>query len=311
VASDQQLGVIVLWTDTRPEGKKQATQHLHSVRGKFIEDNQEFVVFCPADAKAQDPAISGRHIVFNHNRGWTNVLMTQLPECQPRNTVGATAYTPAIDQGLVVFASAKHRWEAWSGDGAPPASWIGDILAYEVDGPDITFDVTCSEQANQGQPAVSGTVVVWQEARQAWGWSDYGIFKRDVDMDPVPVRICRNKGAAACYPAICGSIIVWQDNRSGNWDIYGHNLATAQEFAICAGPGNQQLPAIAGQTIVWQDDRNGNWDIYGHDLTSGKTFPIYQGKGDQTQPDIHHNVVVWTDNRHGNNDIYINTGKQY
>ena len=146
--------------------------------------------------------------------------------------------------------------------------------------------------------------------RQACGWLNYGIFKRDIDMDPVPVRICRNKGASACHPAICGSIIVWQDNRSGNWDIYGYNLATSEEFAICTGPGNQQLPAIAGPTIVWQDDRNGNWDVYGYDLVSSKTFPIHQGKGDQTEPDIHHNVVVWTDNRHGNNDIYMNTGKQ-
>ena len=216
LGSDPDLGVSVLWTDTRPDGKKEGTKFLQSVRGKLIKDNREFVVMCPPDSNAREPAICGRHVVFGHNRGWTNVMMTKLPECAAPKLVGDTAYSPAIDAGLIVFASTRHRWE----EGDAKATWIGDIMAFEQNGIPLAFDVARSEFCNQGTPDVSGTTVVWREGRREGGWNNPGIFKRDIDLDPEPVRICKLPGKIAAKPAISGAIIVWQDNRNGNWDIY-------------------------------------------------------------------------------------------
>jgi len=302
VGSDEELRFVALWTDTRPEGKKEGTKHPKSVRGKFVKGGREFVVLCPPDSNAQDPAISGRLVVFTHNRGWTNVLMTELPECAAPKTVGSTAYSPAIGGGLIAFASTKHRWE----EGDQKATWIGDILGYEVGGVGVTFDVVRSELGNQNAPDVAGTVVVWHEGRQSGGWSNTGIFKRDIDADPEPVRICKLPGKIAKNPAISGSVIVWQDNRNGNWDIYGYDPAVDTEIEICLDSGDQEAAAIHGDTVVWQDNRGGDWDIYGYDLSARRVFPIYKGKGDQTEPDIHDEVVAWTDTRNGNKDIYMN-----
>ena len=305
VVSACDAGIVVVWQDNRPDGKKEGTEFPSSVYGRYIDRNEEFAVFVPSDETADQPAISGPHVVFRHSRGWTNVILAGLPGLK-RETIGDVAFAPAIDGNLVVFASSRHRWEGWSGKGAPPTSWISDIAAYEVGGIGVAFDVTNTDFANQTNPDVSGTTVVWQEGTAPRGWNNTAIFKRDIDMDPEPVRICGKPGKSAQNPAICGSIIVWQDNRNGDWDIYGYDLDQRKEIEVCLGPGDQALPAIDGTVIVWQDNRHGDWDIYAHNLATRQTFPVYQGKGNQTEPDIYKGTVIWTDDRNGNADIYMN-----
>ncbi|MFH0964741.1 MAG: hypothetical protein V2A58_12120 [Planctomycetota bacterium] len=303
--SSAKQGLIVMWQDNRPEGKTEGTKFPWSVRGMVLKHRKEFVVFCPPDSNAMTPAISGDRVALVHNRGWSNVLVIGLPRGEP-NTLDGVAFTPAIDGELVTFTSAKHRWEGWTGKSAPPASWITDIVAYEMGGIGLPFDVTNSDTLNQNEPDVSGTTVVWQQGSQAGGWSNYGIYKRDINVDPEPVRISRNPGKSAQKPTICGTVIVWQDNRNGDWDIYGYDLQTKEEMEICRAPGDQEAPAINGQTVVWQDNRRGDWDIYGCDLNPKSVFAVYEGKGDQTEPDVCGDVVVWTDTRDGNKDIYMN-----
>ena len=306
--SSAKQGLIVVWQDSRPEGKTAGTKFLFSVRGNFLKYRKEFVVLCPPDSNAMKPAISGNRVALVHNRGWSNVLVIEVPRGKPK-TVGSVAFTPAIDGGLVAFTSATHRWEGWTGKGAPPTSWITDILAYEVGGIGLPFDVTLSDAMNQNAPEVSGTTVVWQQGNAAGGWGNHGVYKRDINADIEPVRICKTPGKSAQEPAISGAVIVWQDNRNGDWDIYGYDLEAKEEMEICRAPGDQEAPAIDGETVVWQDNRNGDWDIYGYDLNTKKVFAVCEGKGDQTEPDVCTDVVVWTDTRDGNKNIYMNRKK--
>jgi len=55
---------------------------------------------------------------------------------------------------------------------------------------------------------------------------------------------------------------VWQDARQGNWDIYGYNLLTQQEFQITTDLHDQIHPRISANTVVWQDNRDGSWNVY-------------------------------------------------
>ncbi|HPO70993.1 MAG TPA: hypothetical protein PKV53_11905, partial [Anaerohalosphaeraceae bacterium] len=57
-------------------------------------------------------------------------------------------------------------------------------------------------------------------------------------------------------------LVVWQDNRNGNWDIYGYNLITRQEFAITDDPADQIHPAVSGTLVVWEDYRVSPSNIY-------------------------------------------------
>lgn len=65
------------------------------------------------------------------------------------------------------------------------------------------------------------------------------------------------------YPALYEDIVVWEDDRNGNYDIYGYNLATKEEFQITVDPANQRGPAIYNNLVIWEDYRQGNADIYG------------------------------------------------
>jgi TolB protein len=111
--------------------------------------------------------------------------------------------------------------------------------------------------------------------------------------------------------------IVWQDNRNGDWDIYGYDLQTKTEYAICTADGNQTNPSIGigsildEEIIAWEDDRNGNSDIYGYrllynwyDLGLGEEIVICDDPYEQRNPVSEGAYVYWQDNRGGDWDIY-------
>ena len=75
-------------------------------------------------------------------------------------------------------------------------------------------------------------------------------------------------------PAIHESTVVWEDERNENFDIYGFNMLTSEEFQITENASNQYDPAIYGNIVVWMDERNGNYDIYGSNLSSGEEFQV-------------------------------------
>ena len=105
-------------------------------------------------------------------------------------------------------------------------------------------------------------------------------------------------------PAISGDIVVWHDERNGEWDIYGHNLATGQTFPVCVANGDQVRPSISGDIIVWEDRRNGDpqycGDIYGYDLSTSQEFIVYEDTGPilhARRPEVSGDWVVWSDYR--------------
>ncbi len=95
------------------------------------------------------------------------------------------------------------------------------------------------------------------------------------------------------------------DYRSDNWDIYGYNLKTQQDFPICTAVNTQYFPAIYGDIVVWEDKRSGTTDIYGYNLKTKQEFPICTYTSAQSFPAIYCDRVVWEDSRNGNADIYL------
>jgi TolB protein len=203
----------------------------------------------------------------------------------------------------------------------------------------------CTEDGDQGIPAIYWDRIVWQDRRTGnaqiymydltaeaeteihdggsdpaiWGdrivWSEYAtsatrtdIYLYDLTTDNVTEICTASKDQVA--PVIWGDRIVWQDYRNSNQDIYMYDLSTGQETAICTEESNQWYPAIWGDYIVWQDDRNnclvdGNADIYLYDLSTSTETQITTDPRAQGNPAIWGNLIVWEDDRNGNRDIYM------
>ena len=128
------------------------------------------------------------------------------------------------------------------------------------------FAVSLAE-FDQQRPAIWGETVVWADNY----FGDMDIYAADLSAtlkagisDPnefLEFAIAARQGEQT-NPDIDQNIVVWQDNRNGDWDIYGYNLTTRQEFQITNNPHDQTNPAISGNTVVWEDSRDGNLQIY-------------------------------------------------
>jgi len=193
-----------------------------------------------------------------------------------------------------------------------------DIYVYNISiGKE--FQVT-SNESDQLFPAIYEDTIVWYDRRKGDSCYIYGYnlyTKREFSVADVKIRIeevYSGLKPLEPYLAIYEDIVVWQDYRNGDWDIYGYDLSTDQEFPIAIERGDQFHVAIYKDVVVWGDNRNGNWDIYGYNISTRQIFPIESYDKDQRRPTIYGNVVVWEDNRNGNWDIYsydLSTKKKF
>jgi beta propeller repeat protein len=106
---------------------------------------------------------------------------------------------------------------------------------------------------------VYGSTVIWDD--NFFGDSD--TFAAEIYEPKRPIEFSiSSRVSSQSNPDIDGHIVVWQDDRLGDWDIFGYNLTTGQEFLITDNAYDQINPAISGNTLVFEDNRNGSWNIY-------------------------------------------------
>jgi beta propeller repeat protein len=168
----------------------------------------------------------------------------------------------------------------------------------------------CAQGADQHHAAVSGNWVVWLDDRSAQAYPD--IYGKDLSTGR-EVAISTGGATYNYWPGVDGDIVVWADNRSGNWDVYGLDLALYKtfgfdpserqkcEFPICVAAGNQVQPTVSGHTVVWI---GGNADVHGRYLLSGPEFTICVNPAIAWRPEISGRLVVWNDMRLGDKNVY-------
>jgi beta propeller repeat protein len=99
-------------------------------------------------------------------------------------------------------------------------------------------------------------------------------------------------------PAISGNIVVWQkDPDIHDWDLYGYDLATHQEFPIITDR-QATAPDISGDMVIWSDYVVGHgYNIYDYNLATHQASPICPDAHLRFWPKIDGNIVVWQDDR--------------
>lgn len=139
---------------------------------------------------------------------------------------------------------------------------LWDILQadfWQKDFPEI-YDLLYDDSVDQENPSVWGDIVAWDENIGG----DIQIIAADISDPDFPVKfsVCLD-GSLQQNPDVCDNLIVWEDFRNGNWDIYGYNLTTHQEFQVTTDPADQINPAVSGDLVAWQEDiGDGEYNIY-------------------------------------------------
>jgi beta propeller repeat protein len=323
-------GDIAVWTDARNDPGDWSNLDIY---GYDLSTGREFAV-CTAPGVQAFPAISGDVVVWTDGRDdpgdWTNLDIygydlsdgQELAICLAPGSQGL----PVVSGDLVVWTDARND----------PGDWTNlDIYGYNLstkqEFPVCTApgdQALIAVAANIGVPAISGSVVVWTDARSDPGdWTNLDVYGYDLSAH-LELPICTASGDQG-LPVISGNIVAWTDCRNdpGDWtnmDIYGYNLSTHLEFPVCTAPGHQGLPVIGGDVIAWTDARSDpgegvNLDVYGYKLSTGQEFPICTAPGSQGLPVIGEDIVAWTDARADpgdwtNLDVYgydLSTGQEF
>ncbi len=252
----------------------------------------------------------------------------------PIATGGAMAAHPAVSGDTVVwFDDRNGNWDIYgkdlttglefpvstaSGDQWSELAIDGDYVVWEdrrdAGGSDIyahnlatgAETVVADLDTDASAPAVSGSIVVWQDSRNSFPSHNRDVFGFDM-LTETEFEIC-TEATDQRNPVISGDTVVWWDSReAAGWSIYSYDLTTGVESFVHTPPAIDVQPLdIDGDVIVWEDQRNGvlEADIYGYDLASGTEFLICGADGAQRMPVISGNLVAWMDKRSGSWDIY-------
>jgi len=200
----------------------------------------------------------------------------------------ATQFRPRVDGDICVWADKRNfastGWDIYARNLATGEEWAVCTAPGDQIWPDISGDtVVWLEQDGRGEvgqlafyartlrggtefcvcsgpevgdfPRLSGRRLVWTRSQSVYYCGLDG---------GTPAVICDTALGTA---DVDGSIVVWADSRrdegSFDGDIYAYDLATGEEYLVCAAPGLQWYPSISGDLIVWMDQRSGQYDIYG------------------------------------------------
>ena len=165
---------------------------------------------------------------------------------------------PAVYHSKVIYQdNTDGDWDIWQAN-----VWLRDDPQYRT-----VFTDEIEPKQNQTAPAVWGDIVVYEHETTG---GDIDIYGRDMSrLDDEPFLIAGGLGSQQA-PDISGHLVVWEDDRNGNWDIYGYNLITRQEFLITTETAasdtehssHQRNPAISGSLVVWEDSRVSPVNIY-------------------------------------------------
>lgn len=166
------------------------------------------------------------------------------------------------------------------------------------------------EAAEQSEPAISGSQIIWQDGRHS---NHRQLYQYDLAthtesrvssvplnnpiVDPPLSSIILQKGAD-----IAGDQVLWKDNRYDTVAIYQATSPGADTRVFTLTTTANSPLALSNNRLVWEDTRNtteesANADIYMYNLSTNAVTRITTEAHDQLAPDISGNFIVWTDTR--------------
>jgi beta propeller repeat protein len=103
--------------------------------------------------------------------------------------------------------------------------------------------------ADQTDPSISGSRIVWTDKRNEPGGGD--IYLYDLGTG-ITQPICTESGLQQ-KPKISGTSIVWMDYRNGKPAVYLYNISSGTTIRISRDLFVTDAPLLSGDLVVWQE----------------------------------------------------------
>jgi beta propeller repeat protein len=186
----------------------------------------------------------------------------------------------------------------------------------------VTTDTSASFQQT---PAISGTLIVWDDQRLGTGMNNIYAYNLATGLEYPVLPDTTNPLLWQTAPAVSGDWIVWQQDDLVTYAVLAFNNRTGEIITIPARPldsgggsylfstGDNVLPATNGTAVVWQDfTNNPHWGVFLYDLgqgPAGTVDPIIADPSyDQKNPAISGDYIVYENWSSGQADIYLYFG---
>jgi beta propeller repeat protein len=107
----------------------------------------------------------------------------------------------------------------------------------------------CTQNADQTDPSVSGSRIVWTDKRNDPAGGDIYLFDLG---NGVETPVCTEKGLQQ-KPKISGDTIVWMDYRDGKPAVYLYTIASGMEARISRDFFIADAPLVSENFVIWQE----------------------------------------------------------
>jgi beta propeller repeat protein len=207
-----------------------------------------------------EPAISGDLIAFTDRRnGNDDIFYWDLSSDREVQVTGGLQHErqPDISGRTIVYTDVG------------PGRGGGDIMSVVIG--ETPVPVTALPSSLQAHPAISGSLVVWEDARDG----NQEIYGMDLETG-IEKRLTTTPGATEFEPAVSGTLVVYsRQDETDNCQIFVTDFATLDTTQLTDAPVCFRRPDISGRRVVYDGaPGDANLDVFVHDLPTGEVTRI-------------------------------------
>ncbi len=225
---------------------------------------------------ASQPVITGSGIHTNPVISG-DIVVWQAETRRSDGTVTSNIYAKNLATGEVFHVSASDKYQDQPAISGNIVVWRQEAVAdYTIFGRDLygmdlhngkVFEITpdpAGTSADQVSPAISGTVVVWEDHRN--GKAE--VWARDLKTGNSFLVAASNEPQTS--PAISGEVIVWESQYQGEPNFGRYNVYGAEVEAAPLTPASLKASgSLKGVALRWA--RNAESDLAGYNVYRGSS----------------------------------------
>lgn len=157
----------------------------------------------------------------------------------------------------------------------------------------------------QGNPAIWGKYIVWQDDREHAGAlvSTFDIYLYDMD-SKTETKISNTVGNHQ-EPVISDNQAVWINQVDGKRQVWAYDISSGSLRRISSENAQAFGLVFDGCIAAWMDCRGKTFDIYMADTATGIEKQVTYGPGDEVDPLVSEGKIAWMVNYNGISQVYM------